>query len=257
MAGNQYIVAAIENFPLDSQTYMRHLQQDAFEDINATSFSIVFLCFPSIISITVVTKSINVYCIQISSDLKPSSQCRRAAARANKILGCIRLAFKYLDLFSLASLYKALVLPILDYCSVAWCPYYTRDIEVLEKVQRRMTRILPGLKDLPYEERLRSLNLLTLFARRIKHDLIFVYKLFHGGINLDASKFFTVACERRTRGHSLKLQVNYSRLTVRKNFFSQRVISHWNDLPSECANAPSLSSFKFTLSQYFLQKGIH
>ena len=194
--------------------------------------------------------------IKITSDLKPSTQCQRAAARANKILGCIKLAFKYLNSSSLLQLYKALVLPHLDYCSVAWCPYYARDIEVLEKVQRRMTRFLPELRDLPYDERLKSLNLLTLFARRIRHDLIFVYKLFHGKINLDTSKFFTAACERRTRGHNYKLQLNFSRLNARKNFFSQRVINSWNDLPFECVNAPSLSSFKVALSQYFERKGI-
>ena len=139
---------------------------------------------------------------------------------------------------------------------MAWCPYYTRDIDELEKVQRRMTRFLPELRDIPYEERLKSLNLLTLFARRIKHDLIFVYKLFHGKIHENVSKFFTLACVNRTRGHNFKLQVNYSRLTVRKNFFSQRVISYWNDLPYECVNAPSLSGFKLALLQHFKQKGI-
>ena len=54
--------------------------------------------------------------VMITSDLKPSNQCKRAAARANKILGCIRLAFKFLDLSSLISLYKAVVRPHLDYC---------------------------------------------------------------------------------------------------------------------------------------------
>ena len=59
-----------------------------------------------------------------------------------------------------------------------------------------------------------------------------------------------------TRGHNRKLQVNYSRLTTRKNFFSQRVVNYWNDLPSECVNAPSVSSFKLALYQYFDEKGI-
>ena len=148
-------------------------------------------------------------------------------------------------------------LPHLDYCSVAWCPFYARDIEVLQKVQRRMTRILPGLRHLPYVERLQSLNLLTLYARRIKHDLIFLFKLLHGRVNLDASKFFQPAVERRTRGHNLKLQVNFSRLTTRKHFFSQRVVSLWNDLPSDCVNAFYLSNFKLGLHNYFLLKGIH
>ena len=195
--------------------------------------------------------------VLITSDLKPSSQCRRVAARANKILGCIRLAFKYLDPPTLVSLYKALVLPHLDYCSVAWCPFYIRDIEVLEKVQRRMTRILPHFRDLPYEQRLKSLNLLTLYARRLKHDLIFVFKLFNNKVDLDASKFFAPTSVTRTRGHNLKLQVGFSHHIMRKNFFSQRVIKHWNNLPSDCVNATSLSSFELALSGYFIRNDIH
>lgn len=195
--------------------------------------------------------------VQITSDLKPSAQCQRAAARANRILGCIRLAFRFLDATSLITLYKALVLPILEYCSVAWCPFYTCDIDVLEKVQRRMTRMLPEVRNLPYEERLRPFNLLTLYARRIRHDLIFTWNLLRGNINLNVSHFFAPAIERRTRGHNAKLQINHSRLNIRKYFYSQRVISHWNNLPSHCVNAPSLSSFKFGLDKYFKDNGIH
>ena len=193
--------------------------------------------------------------VAVSSNLKSSSHCLRAAARANKVLGCIKLAFRFLDASTLLTLYKALVLPLLDYCSVAWSPLQVKDIEALEKVQRRMTHILPGLRHLPYVDRLKSLGLLTLHTRRLRHDLVFVYKLLHGMVDLDASKFFTLAHDNRTRGHDLKLQVGYSRLLLRRNFFSQRIVSLWNNLPSACIDAPSLQLFKSSLRMYFEQNG--
>ena len=64
--------------------------------------------------------------VLITSDLKPSMQCLQVANRANRILGCIRLSFKYLDASTLTTLYKALVLPVLEYCSVAWSPFLSR-----------------------------------------------------------------------------------------------------------------------------------
>lgn len=74
--------------------------------------------------------------------------------------------------------------------------------------------------------------------------LILVYKLPHGKINLDACKFFTEAFGRRAPGQNFKLQMNFTCLIARKIFFRQRVINYWNDIPLECVNASSLSSFK-------------
>ena len=195
--------------------------------------------------------------VLLTADLKPSLQCLQVANRANKILGCIRLSFKYLDASTLIVLYKALVLPVLEYCTVAWCPFFVKDIETLEKVQRRMTRMLPGLRHLPYEVRLKALGLMTLHTRRIKHDLIFVFKLLHGMIDLDPLKFFSPCSDSRTRGHDFKLCFNFSRLTFRNKFFSQRVVHYWNSLPNDCVNASSLPSFKQALSQHFDRNGFH
>ena len=193
--------------------------------------------------------------VTVSSDLKPSSHCLRVAAKANKVLGCIRLAFRFLDASTLVILYKALVLPLLDYCSVAWSPLYVKDIEVLEKVQRRMTRILPGLRHLSYLDRLRSLGLTTLYTRRLRQDMIFVYKITHGLVALDVSKFFVRAHDSRTRGHVMKLHTGYSRLLLRRGTFSQRIVSLWNSLPRNCVDAPSLAIFKSSLALYFEKNG--
>ena len=85
--------------------------------------------------------------------------------------------------------------------------------------------------------------------------MIFVYKLFHGMTGFDVSKFFNLTLDERTRGHNKKLQFKYSRLSLRRSFFSQRSVSVWNNLPDSCVNAPSLRSFKSSLSVYFEQNG--
>lgn len=96
----------------------------------------------------------------VSVNLKPAEQCIRAANSANRVLGCIKLAFKYLDVLTLRSLFVALVRPILEYCSVVWSPSYIKDIDCLERVQCRMTKIIPAFRSLPYTKRLEILTFL-------------------------------------------------------------------------------------------------
>ena len=76
-------------------------------------------------------------------------------------------------------------------------------------------------------------------------------------IDLDPLKFFSPCSDSRTRGHDFKLSFNFSRLTFRNKFFSQRVVHYWNSLPNECVNASSLPSFKQALSQHFDRNGFH
>ena len=195
--------------------------------------------------------------ITISDDLKPSTQCFRAAARANRMIGTIKLAFKFLDVRSLSILYKAFVLPLLDYCSVVWCPYYVKDIEVLERVQRRFTRILPAFRDLPYKDRLKHFQLTSLFTRRLGFDLVMVYKITHNLVNLKSDEFFDYDVDSRTRGHGYKIRCFHSRLDIRKHFFTSRVIPVWNSLPRSCVDAANVSSFKILLRQYFTSVDFH
>ena len=117
--------------------------------------------------------------VDITDYLKFSSHCRIVAARSQRMLSTFRLAFKSLNLRAWCTLYKAFVRSILEYCSVVWSPQYVKDIEILEKVQRRFTRILPDFRHLPYEDRLRLYGIPSLFARRLSFDLIFVYKCIH------------------------------------------------------------------------------
>ena len=103
-------------------------------------------------------------------------------------------------------LYKSLVRPHLEYCCQAWRPYLQKDIDNLEKVQRRVTKMIPELSTLSYEQRLERTGLISLELRRLRADLIEVFKIFKGLEDVDLSTFFTLSESRRTRGHQLKLK---------------------------------------------------
>ena len=129
----------------------------------------------------------------------------------------------------------------------SWAPHLKKDISTLEKVQRRAIRLIPELSQLPYEERLKALNLTTLEDRHVRGDLIEVFKLIKGFENIDYTQFFSIIREgpsAQTRGHQFKLEVPYCRTERSRNFFSVRIIKLWNKLPIDVESSPNVNIFK-------------
>jgi len=128
----------------------------------------------------------------ITDNLKPTSQCVKAAAKARSVLGVVRRHFKRLDPQDFLIIYKSYrpIRPHLEYCIQAWSPYLQKDIYCLESVQRAATRLVRGFKKVLYEDRLRILGLTTLAVRRKQGDLIECYKILSGKENLDPNQFF-------------------------------------------------------------------
>jgi len=141
--------------------------------------------------------------IMITSDLKSFSQVTEAYKKANMALGMINRSIQYKSKSILLCLYKTLVRPHLEYCTQIWSPHYSRDKQLLEKVQHRFTRMVPGMKVLPYNERLRQLGLWSLEERRNRADLIEMFKMLRGKSCLNFDSMFERSRNLSTRGHSV------------------------------------------------------
>jgi len=157
--------------------------------------------------------------VQLTADRKPSIQCQKAS-KASKVLGMIARTFSYKGRDTMVRLYKYLVRPHLEFCASAWSPYYKKDKELLE----RFTRMCPGLRTLPYAERLQSLGL----EERVTVSICWRSSEWS---RIRFGSMFTLSNVTITKGHIVKITKNRCRLNSRRHFFSERVIDRWNRLP--------------------------
>jgi ribonuclease P/MRP protein subunit RPP40 len=205
-----------------------------------------------------VEKDVGIY---ISDDLKWSKQVRSAACKANNILSVIDKTFTYKDKNLIRMLYCTYVRPHLEFAIQAWCPYFMKDIDELEKIQHRATKLKPELRHLDYRERLKALNLTTLEIRRLRGDLIQVFKIMKGFEVVELSSLSiidsleAVGPASATRGHKMRIKAEtVSNYLPRKNFFSNRVVFAWNRLPNKVIESTTINQFKNNLDAFKLEE---
>lgn len=192
--------------------------------------------------------------VLFSSNLKFSDHCRKISGTAMSRAYLILKSFVTNDPFVLMKAFKSYVRPLTEYCTPVWSPYLHQDITIIEKVQRYFTKKICNRANISYNDyfdRLKSLNVQSLEARRIMFDLILVFKMFKGFVDLSINDFFSP--RPVNRGHPFQLRPMYRPLcNVTQYFFSYRVFSVWNSLPEHFVFSSSVKEFKRHLLSYDL-----
>ena len=167
--------------------------------------------------------------VMVDQDLNFESHLATKVKKANQVIGIIRRSFLHLDEDMFLQLYKSLVRPHLEYANQVWAPRHVKHIVMLENVQRRATKLVPGLAELEYEERLKRLELPTLAYRRLRGDLIEVYKIMSGKYDSDACEgLIDRRVGERSTGHPHKIFKERPIKDIRKYGFPHRVVDIWN-----------------------------
>ena len=169
--------------------------------------------------------------VVITNDLKSSNQCIEAVKKAQKLLGYIKLQFRTRNKETILTLYNALVRPHLEYAVQFWLPSLRKDIERLEAVQARATKLIPSIRHLGYVRRLDRLNLYSLEKRRLRGQLIETFKMLKGVNNIDYRHLFTFS-NNRTRSNGWKLELKTFNTSQCGNFFTYKIAPIWNRLPA-------------------------
>ena len=200
--------------------------------------------------------------VHISSDLKWKRHVDSIASKANKILGMLAKTFTCRDVDLWKTLYISLVRPHLEFASSVWNPYLKGDIDTLEKVQHRASKIPTELKNLPYEKRLEKWNLTTLEERRARGDIIQMYKVVRGHESFDwftGPRFAPLTQTRSASKNCYRLEMENITakarndfchfVSTRENFFLNRV-NNWNRVSISDTYPQSLNSFKAHIDKH-------
>lgn len=192
----------------------------------------------------------------IQSPINFKSHVDKVTSKAFKKLGIINKVFKNKNVWTSVRLYKSFVRPLLEYSSITLCPYTQTSINNVERVQKRLCRMIPTIKSLSYRDQLNSLGLLSLKARRLRYQLITIYKLYNRLLNMNFTDFFELLPTSNTRGHNLRIRAKFSSHNYRLHFFTVSAIALWNQLSQDDVDAETLHLFKLRLVSFFSSQDI-
>ncbi|CAH8641175.1 unnamed protein product [Dicrocoelium dendriticum] len=191
--------------------------------------------------------------VLLSSDFKSSEHWKTAARKGFNMLWMIRRSFGIMTTDMFVRLFSAFVRPHLEYCVQACPPCLVRDKMAVERVLRSGTKMVYDLKKLTYPERLRKLDMFSMYYRRLRGDLVLTYRILMGQIGPDLTGLFRPTRMPTLRGHPLKLHKPRSDRVLATFRLSRRVIAYWNTLPADVVMAPTLKEFEHRLDALGLQ----
>ena len=148
-------------------------------------------------------------------------------------------------------LFKAIIRPVLEYGNAVWQPSKRKFINQIETIQRHFTKCIIGMKDLDYPERLKALNLPSLEFRRLRGDLIEMYKMTHDLYDSQTTESLFDFNTNNTRNNHFKLNKPRVNTKQYQEFFTNRVINRWNGLHDDIVLASSLNCFKNYIDSHF------
>ena len=173
----------------------------------------------------------------------------------------LKKSFKFWDQRTFKKLYGAFIRPHLEYGASIWNPHQKKEIRRLERVQRRATKLVPMSRNLPYEVRLKTLDIETLEERRKRGDLIQYFKVYRGfnkiswyHTNAPMASLLTDGPARNIRGSSHRIVKQLTKIEARDNFISNRIVRDWNSLPEDVVNSVTVNQFKNRLDKHTRQQ---
>ena len=182
--------------------------------------------------------------VTFDENLNFDSHIHNIVNKANQMLGIVKRTFCNLDAKIFNSLYKSMVRPHLEYANSIWHPYLIKHSILIEKVQRRATKLVRECKGMSYKERLVYLNLHSLKGRRLRGDLIITYKIFNGLIDINPHNLFPTPPTDNTRNSFHKIFITHHNTNIRKNTIGYRVARYWNSLDAHIKSAKNTNAFK-------------
>ena len=185
----------------------------------------------------------------IDSELTFENHITTKVKKANQMMGLIRRVFSYMDKDIFLRLYPAFVRSHLEFSQAVWAPWRRKLVRLLESVQERATKLVGGLADLPYDQRLKVLGLTTLSYRRLRGAMIEVWKHINVYSTDTVPPIFKLVNRpiRTTTRHPLQLYPAIAKdgvTGVQTNSFYYRIVDTWNNLGNDVVIAESLNSFK-------------
>ena len=194
--------------------------------------------------------------IHVSSDLKFRTHVERITANASARSGLIFKCFKSRDESFLASMFSVFVRPLLEFATPIWSPYNIGLIAHIEKVQRNFTKRIPAVRDLNYPDRLRALNMEPLELRRLRFDLIELFKIVKGFSVLKFDDYFKIKQLSLRQSNNVQIQLLVTNSNLSKNFFKFRAVKIWNTLPQNIVDSSRVDIFKRRLQTFDLSNNL-